>query len=109
MSIQRQWMNRYAYNTLTRFSAMQNVLFCTKTVFTYIYYLVYRSISFQIHTVVSGALDRLHYEKDPCVKYDNARKVWIYLHKTRTIEEFGMICIFFLLTLFQCMSNFPTQ
>ncbi|XP_046853373.1 nuclear factor related to kappa-B-binding protein-like isoform X2 [Xenia sp. Carnegie-2017] len=42
----------------------------------------------QIHTVVSGALDRLHYEKDPCVKYDNARKVWIYLHKTRTIEEF---------------------
>ncbi|CAB3994294.1 nuclear factor related to kappa-B-binding isoform X2, partial [Paramuricea clavata] len=42
----------------------------------------------QIHTVVSGALDRLHYEKDPCVKYDNARKVWIYLHKTRTAEEF---------------------
>lgn len=45
----------------------------------------------QIHTVVSGALDRLHYEKDPCVKYESARKVWIYLHKIRTVEEFEKI------------------
>lgn len=44
---------------------------------------------FQIHTVVSGALDRLHYEKDPCVKYDVNRKLWIYLHRHRTEEEFG--------------------
>lgn len=43
----------------------------------------------QIHTVVSGALDRLHYEKDPCVKYDVNRKLWIYLHRSRTEEEFG--------------------
>ena len=47
----------------------------------------------QINTVVSGALDRLHYEKDPCVKYDGARKVWIYRHRCRTEEEFG-ICHF---------------
>lgn len=37
----------------------------------------------QINSVVSGALDRLHYEKDPCVKYDSDRKLWIYLHKNR--------------------------
>ena len=39
--------------------------------------------------VVSGALDRLHYEKDPCVKFDSARKNWIYLHGDRTAEELG--------------------
>ena len=43
-----------------------------------------------LHSVVSGALDRLHYEADPCVKYDSARKVWIYLHRHRTESEFGM-------------------
>jgi hypothetical protein len=42
----------------------------------------------QIHQVVSGALDRLHYEKDPCVRYDSSRKVWLYLHYGRTEEEF---------------------
>ncbi len=40
----------------------------------------------QINNIVSGALDRLHYEKDPCVKYDLQKKLWIYLHKNRTIE-----------------------
>lgn len=42
----------------------------------------------QVNTIVSGALDRLHYEKDPCVKYDVNRKVWIYLHRHRSEEEF---------------------
>lgn len=42
-----------------------------------------------INTVVSGALDRLHYEKDPCVKYDQTRKVWVYLHGSRTAAELG--------------------
>lgn len=41
--------------------------------------------------MVSGALDRLHYERDPCVKYDSNRKVWIYLHRSRSEEEFGKI------------------
>lgn len=45
----------------------------------------------QVNTVVSGALDRLHYEKDPCVKYDIGRKLWIYLHRDRSQEEFGNI------------------
>uniref|UniRef100_A0AAX7T2A4 DEUBAD domain-containing protein n=1 Tax=Astatotilapia calliptera TaxID=8154 RepID=A0AAX7T2A4_ASTCA len=45
--------------------------------------------SAQVNTVVSGALDRLHYEKDPCVKYDIGRKLWIYLHRNRSQEEFG--------------------
>ena len=34
----------------------------------------------KMSSVVSGALDRLHYESDPCVRYDSARKLWIYLH-----------------------------
>lgn len=42
----------------------------------------------QINQIVSGALDRLHYEKDPCVKYDTNRKVWIYLHRNRTESDF---------------------
>ncbi|XP_052281775.1 nuclear factor related to kappa-B-binding protein-like isoform X2 [Dreissena polymorpha] len=42
----------------------------------------------QINVVVSGALDRLHSEKDPCVRYDVNRKVWIYLHRNRTEQEF---------------------
>ncbi|XP_053398532.1 nuclear factor related to kappa-B-binding protein-like isoform X2 [Mercenaria mercenaria] len=45
----------------------------------------------QINVVVSGALDRLHSEKDPCVKYDVNSKVWIYLHRNRTEEEFEKI------------------
>ena len=44
----------------------------------------------QLNNAVSGALDRLHYEKDPCVRYDNARKLWIYLHRGRSEEEFGV-------------------
>ncbi|KAG8434699.1 hypothetical protein GDO86_012888 [Hymenochirus boettgeri] len=47
--------------------------------------------SAQVNTVVSGALDRLHYEKDPCVKYDIGRKLWIYLHRNRSEEEFERI------------------
>ena len=35
---------------------------------------------------MSGALDRLHYEEDPCVKYDSERKLWIYLHKNRNLD-----------------------
>lgn len=31
-------------------------------------------------------MDRLHYEKDPCVKYDLQRKLWIYLHKNRPLD-----------------------
>lgn len=48
----------------------------------------------QVNTVVSGALDRLHYEKDPCVKYDIGRKLWIYLHRSRSQEEFGEAPLF---------------
>ncbi|KAJ1396628.1 Nuclear factor related to kappa-B-binding protein [Sesbania bispinosa] len=42
----------------------------------------------QINQVVSGALDRLHYELDPCVQYDGERKLWVYLHKEREEEDF---------------------
>ncbi|CAL5334844.1 unnamed protein product [Camellia sinensis] len=42
----------------------------------------------QLNQVVSGALDRLHYELDPCVKYDRDRHLWVYLHGEREEEEF---------------------
>ena len=38
-------------------------------------------------TVVSGALDRLQGETDPCCKYYTDRKIWKYLHKGRSEEE----------------------
>jgi nuclear factor related to kappa-B-binding protein len=37
---------------------------------------------------VSSALDRLHSEYDPCVKYDKEQKLWIYLHRRRKLEDF---------------------
>ena len=39
-------------------------------------------------TMVSGALDRLQNEVDPCVKYDSGRKTWRYLHHHRTLHDF---------------------
>ncbi|KAL8129868.1 hypothetical protein V2J09_019023 [Rumex salicifolius] len=42
----------------------------------------------QINQVVSGALDRLHYERDPCVLFDGERKLWVYLHREREEEDF---------------------
>lgn len=38
----------------------------------------------KLSNIVSGALDRLHYEDDACVKYDPEKKLWIYLHRGRT-------------------------
>ncbi|PKA46271.1 hypothetical protein AXF42_Ash020022 [Apostasia shenzhenica] len=42
----------------------------------------------QVNQVVSGALDRLHYEQDPCVQFDGDRKLWVYLHREREDEDF---------------------
>ncbi|KOO23028.1 hypothetical protein Ctob_001031 [Chrysochromulina tobinii] len=42
----------------------------------------------QISTVASGALDRLHYEADPCCRYDSERKLWVYLHGDRSVASF---------------------
>jgi hypothetical protein len=42
----------------------------------------------KVSEVVSGALDRLHYEQDPCVKFDSERKLWVYLHREREEEDF---------------------
>lgn len=44
-----------------------------------------------LQTIVSGALDRMHTENDPCVRYDSKRKNWIYLHRNRTEEEFEIM------------------
>ncbi|XP_059298223.1 uncharacterized protein LOC132050900 [Lycium ferocissimum] len=46
----------------------------------------------QVHQVVSGALDRLHYENDPCVKYDKGWRLWVYLHADRQEEDFEDDC-----------------
>lgn len=42
-----------------------------------------------LHGAVTYSLERLQLESDPCVKYDARRKVWIYLHRSRTISDFG--------------------
>lgn len=42
----------------------------------------------QLNQVVSGALDRLHYERDPCVRFDGDRKLWVYLHTEKDDEDF---------------------
>lgn len=52
-------------------------------------YLAVNAPDSDLNSVVSGALDRLHYETDPCVKYDTKRKIWIYLHRGRSEDEFG--------------------
>ncbi|KAI6655541.1 Nuclear factor related to kappa-B-binding protein-like [Oopsacas minuta] len=44
-----------------------------------------------INAAVSGALDRLHYEKDPCVRFENSLKLWVYLHRYRTEQLFNEI------------------
>ncbi|XP_054738052.1 uncharacterized protein LOC129244444 [Anastrepha obliqua] len=44
-----------------------------------------------LQTTVSGALDRMHTEHDPCVRYDPKRKIWIYLHRNRSEEDFERI------------------
>lgn len=44
-----------------------------------------------LQSVVSGALDRMHTQWDPCVKYDQKRKIWIYLHRHRTEDDFERI------------------
>jgi hypothetical protein len=40
-------------------------------------------------SAVSGALDRLQGETDPCCKYDTSKKIWQYLHVGRTAQDFG--------------------
>ncbi|XP_060532196.1 nuclear factor related to kappa-B-binding protein [Cylas formicarius] len=44
-----------------------------------------------LQSVVSGALDRMHTQWDPCVRYDQKRKIWIYLHRHRTEDDFERI------------------
>lgn len=44
-----------------------------------------------LQTIASGALDRMHTENDPCVRYDSKRKNWIYLHRNRSEEEFEIM------------------
>ncbi|PXF48586.1 Nuclear factor related to kappa-B-binding protein [Gracilariopsis chorda] len=42
----------------------------------------------QLNTVVSGALDRLHYEENAPVRYDAETKEWCYLHNDMNEEDF---------------------
>ncbi|CAI5963423.1 unnamed protein product [Closterium sp. NIES-65] len=51
-------------------------------------YFVAESPEAQVNQIVSGAMDRLHYERDPCVKYLADRKMWRYLHRHRVAHDF---------------------
>ncbi|KAL5982591.1 hypothetical protein ACLOJK_016665 [Asimina triloba] len=50
-------------------------------------YIVENISDAQLNQIVSGALDRLHYERDPCVQFDAERKLWVYLHRDREEED----------------------
>lgn len=39
-------------------------------------------------TTVSGALDRLQNEPDAAVRFDSNRKIWVYMHRARRVEDF---------------------
>ncbi|XP_039031107.1 uncharacterized protein LOC120165717 [Hibiscus syriacus] len=45
----------------------------------------------QLNQVVSGALDRLHYEHDPCVRFNVEKKLWFYLHGDREEDDFATL------------------
>lgn len=38
--------------------------------------------------IIANILDYLCSEADPCVKFDVDKKVWIYLHRNRSVEDF---------------------
>ncbi|CDP06679.1 unnamed protein product [Coffea canephora] len=42
----------------------------------------------QVEHVVSGALDRLHYELDPCIRFDRDSRLWFYMHGDREQEDY---------------------
>mmetsp|Transcript_19661 Transcript_19661/g.75432 ORF Transcript_19661/g.75432 Transcript_19661/m.75432 type:complete len:922 (-) Transcript_19661:22-2787(-) len=42
----------------------------------------------KLHQVVSGALDRLHAEEDPCVRFYSDQQLWAYLHRRREEANF---------------------
>lgn len=42
----------------------------------------------QVSVVVNGALDRLQAEASPSVKFDSDNKLWTYLHRHYTIDDF---------------------
>jgi nuclear factor related to kappa-B-binding protein len=44
----------------------------------------------KLNNVVSGALDRLHSEDDPCVIYNSEQRLWVYLHRRRKLYEYCM-------------------
>jgi len=51
-------------------------------------YLVSTATEAQISSCVGGALDRMQAEKwDPAVIFDTDRKLWVYLHSDRTVEN----------------------
>jgi hypothetical protein len=41
----------------------------------------------KLQQAVSGALDRLRFEKDPCVCYEHENRLWRYLHRERPADE----------------------
>eukprot|EP01135_Chromosphaera_perkinsii_P006328 Nk52_evm57s485 gene=Nk52_evmTU57s485 len=44
-----------------------------------------------LNSMLGNALDRLCYEKDPCVQYDPLTNIWVYRHRCRSISDFERI------------------
>lgn len=45
----------------------------------------------ELHSIVSGALDRMLTEKPPCVKFNESRKIWIYMQRNKSESEFDFL------------------
>lgn len=45
----------------------------------------------QFIRAVSGGLDRLHFEDDPCVRFDKEKQLWFYLHGEKQEEDFDHV------------------
>ncbi|KAK5771336.1 hypothetical protein PVK06_047534 [Gossypium arboreum] len=51
-------------------------------------YIMEEILNEQLNQVVSGALDRLHYQHDPCVRFNAEKKLWFYLHRDKEEDDF---------------------
>lgn len=54
-------------------------------------YLLTHVLDKTLLSVIANVLDYLCSETDPCVKFDADRKLWIYLHRNRTSDEFDKL------------------
>ena len=63
------------------------IRFLLSFLYIFIRYLIDNAAEVQIQSAVRGALDRLQAEADPPVRYDPDLKLWLYLHRSRSEQD----------------------